>query len=450
VRKILWSTAAVAMLAIAYGYFVDPRFLWLGSTATDLAILGGLARLTALPGLLALAGVAVLFASWRWHQQLALAVAPLDHDGAVQLVRYPSVTIVRPVRGRDVGAEDNFRAALDTGYPGDVETLFVFDDHNDPGLPVARQVVAEHRAARRPGRADVVVAGAPPPGRTGKLNAMIVGAERATGSLIGFGDSDTRPDRNVLRGVVEALKTTPGAGSAFAPVLVNQPPTAAGDALYAIMQNAMYSPLAAQAAGRSRTLPFIMGQLMVFERAALDAIGGVRAAQGQLVDDMAIGRALHEAGYANVMSRAPLHIATGGMSLAEFIPVYRRWMLFSKNGLPLSFTWRQWMTGVAFYGALVIAMAAFATGGWAAALPGLAAVGFVGASQLVLHRRYGGAPIPLRMAWTAWAVFLLAPAILVSNWIHHDVAWRGRVYTVDTHAALAPVVAHAGGDRRVA
>ncbi|HEX4457919.1 MAG TPA: glycosyltransferase [Polyangia bacterium] len=451
-RKLLGITAAVAALAVGYAYFVDPRFIWLGSTATDLALLGALAKLTALPGLLALAGIAVLVASWRWHHELALAVAPLDHDGAVQLVRYPSVTIVRPVRGRDVGAEDNFRAALDTGYPGEVETLFVFDDHDDPGLPVARAVVAEHRARGRGGRADVIVAGAPPPGRTGKLNAMIVGAERASGSLIGFGDSDTRPDRNVLRGVVEALETTPGAGAAFAPVLVDQAPTAAGDALYAIMQNAMYSPLAAQAAGPKRTLPFIMGQLMVFERHALDAIGGVRAAQGQLVDDMAIGRALHEAGYLNVMSRAPLHIATGGMTLRELIPVYRRWMLFSKNGLPLSFTWRQWLTGVSFYGALAIAMAALATGSWAAALPALAAVGFVGASQLVLQRRYGGAAIPLRMAWVAWGVFLLAPAILVSNWLRHDVAWRGRVYAVDAKAALATVVAHEplAAGRRVA
>src|ERR1700753_680528 len=140
-------------------------FVWSFAVA---ATLGALSRLAPPAGLLAFGGMALLFATWRWHQQLALAIAPLDHDGAVQLVRYPSVTIVRPVRGRDVGAEDNFRAALDTGYPGDVETVFVFDDQNDPGLPVARQVVAEHRAARRPGRADVVVAGSPPPGRTGK------------------------------------------------------------------------------------------------------------------------------------------------------------------------------------------------------------------------------------------------------------------------------------------
>jgi ceramide glucosyltransferase len=393
-----------------------------------------------LGGFFAALGALVLLSAWRWHRRLAKAIAPTG-EGARTLNWYPSVTVVRPVRGRDVGAEDNFRAALDTGYPGEVETLFIFDDHNDPGLPVARAVVAEHRAAGRPGRADVIVAGAPPPGRTGKLNAMIVGAERASGWLIGFGDSDTRPDHQVLRGVVETLMTTKRAGAAFAPVLVNQPARAAGDALYALMQNALYSPLAAYAAGEQRTLPFIMGQLMVFKREALDAIGGVRSVQGQLVDDMAIGKRIHEAGYKNVMSRAPLHIATGGMSLREFIPVFKRWMMFSKNGLPLSFTWRQWVTGVQFAAALALSVAGLLSAQPLAALPALAALALVGWSQLALQRLYGGAAMPPRLAWTAWGVFLIAPAVLVSNMLRRNVNWRGRVYQLNGAAALAPAAA---------
>src|SRR4051794_29366602 len=204
-----------------YLYAFEPHFM-VGSAATDLAILGAAQKLLSLPSLLAAAGALVLALAWRWHSQLAAAVAPRD-DRDVRLTRYPSVTIVRPVRGKDVGAEDNFRAALDTGYPGEVETLFIFDDDDDPGLPVAQKVVAEHRASGRAGTADVIVAGSPPPGRTGKLNAMVVGEERAKNELIGFGDSDTRPDHDVLKGVVEALMTTNGAGSAFAPVLVHLP-----------------------------------------------------------------------------------------------------------------------------------------------------------------------------------------------------------------------------------
>ena len=44
------------------------------------------------------------------------------------------------------------------------------------------------------------------------------------------------------------------AGSAFAPILVHQPARKLGDAFYALMQNALYAPLAAHMAGRKRDL----------------------------------------------------------------------------------------------------------------------------------------------------------------------------------------------------
>jgi ceramide glucosyltransferase len=347
------------------------------------------------------------------------------------------VTVIRPVRGKDVGAAENFTAALDTGYPGEVETLFIFDDDKDPGLPVAREVVAKHRASGRPGTADVIVAGAPPPGRTGKLNAMVVGQRRARGELIVFGDSDTRPDHNVLRGVVDTLLVSPDNGSAFAPVLVHKPAQAGGDVLYALMQNALYSPLAAWASGEKRELPFIMGQLMVFRREALQAIGGVESVQGQLVDDMAIGKRVYEAGYKNVMSRSPLHIATGGMTLRQFLPVFRRWMSFSRNGLPTSFVWRQWLQGAGFFVSLIAMIAALATGNALVALVPAAALTAQSASLFILQRRYGGAPIPMRWFWTPVAFFLISPVILLQNMLKRKVEWRGREYQLGKSDALA-------------
>ena len=325
------------------------------------AALAAFASLSMLGLVLGGIGLAVLLLVLGWHRALSAAIAPRPATVATRR-RYPSVTVIRPVRGKDVGAAENFTAALDTGYPGEVETLFIFDDDNDPGLPVARAVVAAHRASGRSGTADVIVAGSPPPGRTGKLNAMVVGQRRARGELIAFGDSDTRPDHDVLRGIVDSLLASPWNGSAFAPVLVHQPARAAGDVLYALMQNALYSPLAAWAAGERRQLPFIMGQLMVFRREALQAIGGVESVQGQLVDDMAIGKRLHDIGWRNVMSRHPLHIATGGMTLKQFLPVFRRWMSFSRNGLPTSFVWRQWAQGAGFFIAFIAALLALATG----------------------------------------------------------------------------------------
>jgi ceramide glucosyltransferase len=413
-------------------------FAVVGSSLSGLTRMAPRAPLSSL-GLgdaLALIGLVVLALALSWHRQLARAIAPRPLARSLRK-HYPSITVVRPVRGKDVGAAANFRAALDTGYPGEVETLFIFDDEMDPGLPVARAVVEEHRASGRPGRADVVIAGAPPPGRTGKLNAMVVGQRRARGELIAFGDSDTRPDHDVLRAAVETLLASRQNGAAFAPVLVNQRAQAAGDVLYALMQNALYSPLAAWFAGERRELPFIMGQLMVFRREALAAIGGVASVQGQLVDDMAIGRRLHEHGYRNVMSRHPLHIATGGMTLGQFLPVFRRWMMFSRNGMPTSFVWRQWLQGAEFGAALIALVVALATSHFIAAMAPFAALVAIGASLLVLQRRHGGAPIPARYAWASVGFFLIAPYVLVQNLLKKRVEWRGREYRLDAAAALA-------------
>jgi ceramide glucosyltransferase len=384
--------------------------------------------------ILGMIGFVVLALIVRWHRKLSAALEAPETPRIVRK-RYPSITVVRPVRGKDVGAAENFAAALDTGYPGDVETLFVFDDDKDPGLPVARAVIAEHVAKGRPGSADVIVAGAPPRGRTGKLNAMVVGQRIARGELIAFGDSDTRPDHDVLREAVDTLLASKENGSAFAPVLVHKSAKGAGDVLYALMQNGLYAPLAARQSGSRRELPFIMGQLMVFRRSALEAIGGVESVQGQLVDDMAIGKRIHEAGYQNVMSRHPLHIVTGGMSLRQFVPVFGRWMMFSRNGLPTSFVWRQWLQGAGFYVSLLAAIVALATGHVAAAALPSAALVAQAASMLILQRKNGGASIPAKWWVMPIVFFLISPYVLVKNMLKRKVDWRGREYQLDTAVA---------------
>ena len=382
-------------------------------------------------------GIALIVAFVAWERVLSRASRRADPPRQ-KLWHYPSVSVIRPVRGADVGARENFEAALDTGYPGDVETLFVFDDESDPGLPIARDVVRAHERSGKPGRASVLVAGAPPPARTGKLNAMIVGAARARGSLIAFGDSDTRPDRELLRELVETLMTSRRAGSVFAPVVIDDAPRGAGDVLYALMQNALYAPLAARAAARDDgALPFIMGQIMVFKREALDAIGGVQSATGQLVDDMYLGRRVAAAGYRNILVKRGLKVPTGGLGLRDFLPIYRRWMAFSRNGLPLSFTWPQWLLGGGFFAAVMTAVvtALFAPP-IALVAPALAIAAFT-VTLLRLNRAYGGAPVPLRWAWTPALLLLVAPGVLVSTLLRKQVGWRGRTYDVDRTAALA-------------
>ncbi len=378
-----------------------------------------------------LLGVALLIDLAWSHRQLARSIhrrrAPMPRSAS-----YPSITVIRPVRGRDVGADENFRAALDTGYPGEVETLFIVDDESDPAWPLLEQAIA-----RDPEHARLLVAGPPPAGRTGKLNAMIVGVEAARGELIAFGDSDTRPDRDVLRVIVETLLSEPGAGSAFAPVVVENHCGTAGDAGYALLIDALYGPAVALASRSSGDLPFIMGQLMVVKRSTLAAIGGLDCARGQLVDDMHIGACVARAGLRNIQSSHPLTIVTGGMSMGDFFRLYRRWLMFSRAGLPRSFTWPMWQRGIEFYlGAAALAFAVATGHPLVALLPAVALTAFC-ASLARLQRAFGGRPIPARHLWMTAALFVISPIVLVACIVHRQVNWRGRAYALDAAARLA-------------
>jgi ceramide glucosyltransferase len=380
---------------------------------------------------------AIIIDLLAWHGRFARAI-DRPPPPSRPLERYRSVTVVRPIRGVDPGMEENLRAALDTGYPGEVETLFVFDEETDPGLLLARRAVEEHRAAGRPGRAEVIVAGAPPPGRTGKLNAMIVGLKRARGELVAFGDSDTRPHCGLLAELASALAAGgERAGCAFAPVVVVGPFQTIGDAGYALLLNALYGPAVARAAARCHELPFIMGQLMLFRRETLAAIGGLECAEGQLTDDMYIGRCVHRAGLTNIMIKRPLAIAAGGLGFAAFLGLYRRWLLFGENGLSMSFTWPLWLRGAEFWGAIALMVVALITGAFPAAAVAALALLLHGVSTQRLARKLGAPALAPAQSAMAWVLYLFAP-IMAATTIKRRVNWRGRDYALGARAALDP------------
>jgi ceramide glucosyltransferase len=382
------------------------------------------------------------------HRALAsyvLGIARRSH----KLGRYPSLTVVRPIKGLDFGLELNLAAALDHGYPGEVEMLFVFDHPGEPGVAAVQAALAA-RKARPPrersgdGPVDILFCGAPPAGMTGKLNAMMVGAARAKGELVVFADSDTRTDRHSLRVLVETLMSDPGAGSAFAPVYVASSAQTPGDAGYALMLNALYGPMAAGLAADAqsaasdgpRALPFIMGQLMVVRREALAQVGGVGCARGQLVDDMHIGVRLNNAGFRNLVSPHPVAIHAENLTGSEFLSIFARWIAFGR-ALPTSFNLRGLWRGLEIWLAAILTAVYALHDRPVAALLGVMAMAAIGLSLVRLHRLSGGAPLPLRFSWVGVGLLLLGPAVYIGTFLRRQVSWRGRTYRLDAAARLA-------------
>jgi ceramide glucosyltransferase len=380
-------------------------------------------------------GAVLIVLIFLGHRQMARAIRrpPILPP---RLDRYPSVTVIRPIRGLDIGSRQNAEALLDQNYPGEQETLFILDTETDPAYPVMVELVKARSSAGK-GRAEVLIAGKPPPGRTGKLNAMVLGEEQAKGELIAFSDSDTRPTPDLLRVLVEELVARPDAGDTFSPVVAHSDVTTAGDVGYELLVNAWYGEAVALAASERGELSFVMGQMMVFTRKALAAVGGVKCAEGQFVDDMYIGQCVAKAGFKNVLVPYPLRIVTGGLGLRQFIRVFRRWMLFSQGGLPWSFVRPNWFRGVLYFTALGAIGFAIATSDWVGAIgPAMAAALFVW-SQVSLQTRFGGQPVAVKHLWVPVVLPVIAALVTLSTKVNRQVDWRGRSYSLDASAKLA-------------
>jgi ceramide glucosyltransferase len=385
----------------------------------------------------AVAGAALLLGLLLDHARLVRALRPRAFPP--RRGTYPSVTVIRPIRGLDVGAAENVEAAFAHGYPGPVEILFVFDDAGEPAVPLVRSAIARHAAAGHPpGEARIVFCGPPPPGRTGKLNAMLAGVREARGDLLAFVDSDVRPAPGALRLLVDTLQSASDAGAAFAPVVVTEAPQTVGDTAYALLLNGLYGPAVEASLERGGgSLPFIMGQFMVLRRPAVAAIGGLEAAAGQLVDDMYLGARLHAAGWRNMVAPRAVPVIQRGLALRSFLQLYVRWITFSRTGLAgRSVRVQNIVRALVFWLGLSTAIAAAAFQAWLGVALLLAAAVGVASSINRLYERSAGLRLPPRLRWVAFALLSSAPAIYAATLTQRRVAWRGRTYGLDDHARL--------------
>ena len=113
----------------------------------------------------------------------------------VRLSKYPSVTVIVPIRGVDQNLEGNVRSILSQDYDGPVKFVFVLDDLNDPAYRVIEGLVKNLRNVK-----VVLSQGA------GKGYALSTGLKYADTDVVVFADSDIYVHGDWLRALVNALK----------------------------------------------------------------------------------------------------------------------------------------------------------------------------------------------------------------------------------------------------
>ena len=374
--------------------------------------------------IMTLALLALTAASWAfWLVALAAVQRHVRARSPAPPPAFPMVSLLKPVRGVDPGARENFESFFRLEYPT-FELLFAVADPDDPVLPLLETLRREHP------RIPVQILVAPAPGPNRKADLLHALARAALAPVLVVTDGDMRVEPSYLREVVGAL-SQPGVGLVTCAYRGAEPASLPAR-LEALHMGVTFLP-SAVVASRVFGVPFAMGATMALRRSDLDAIGGFAPLADHLADDYQLGARVAALGRRIVVCRHVVTSVLGRTSFRDGWDREVRWARCTRASRPLGHV------GYALTFATPLGAAAFLASGGApvgiAALAGSLALRWAVAAGISRATGDGASLralplLPLRDALTAavWAVALFG----------HRVVWRGEAFDVDRAGRLRP------------
>ncbi|HET6513788.1 MAG TPA: bacteriohopanetetrol glucosamine biosynthesis glycosyltransferase HpnI [Thermodesulfovibrionales bacterium] len=220
-----------------------------------------------------------LFAVWRFRAPSAYCFQ--------DVLRWPPVTILKPVCGPEKGLKENLRSACLQDYP-EFQVVFSVQDPADPAIPLLREIHEEFGPDRVSVAVENVLAGP-----NGKINNLLGALRHARYDVLVISDSDVRLRSDYLKAVVAPL-ADPGVG--FACTLYRA--TSADrwfERMELLTMNADFIPgvVFAYLSGASR---FCLGCSVALRRQSLKEMGGLESLANYLAEDYEMGRRLWVSG----------------------------------------------------------------------------------------------------------------------------------------------------------
>ncbi len=338
----------------------------------------------------------------------------------------PPVSILKPVRGLDCDAYENFATFCRLDYP-EYEILFCVGETSDPAIQVIERLQRDfpHRKIR-------LLVGAPEIGASRKVNKMCRLASEASSDLLVISDSDVRVEPSYLRDVVAPF-ADPEVGavtSFFRSTTVGGGFGATLDAAGSAVEFAASALLAQKMEG----IRFTLGATMATTKKRLAEIGGFEALANHYVDDFELGNRIAGRGHRVEFAPTPVCLVYPRETFSEFFRHELRWTIGLRNVRPAGHAAMIFTFGLPW---TVLAAVAAPTFAWA--------VSFIGAYLALRYAVYltlGAWGLRDEIVRRYWWLAPLRDAVNFSVWVasffSNRIRWRGLEFRVK-EGLLIPV-----------
>jgi ceramide glucosyltransferase len=361
-----------------------------------------------------------IYSAWRFYRRQR---EPLDNFT-------PLVSILKPVRGLDPQAYENFASFCRQNYP-EYEILFGVSDKDDPVLSVIERIQRDF-----PERHIRLLIGSDTAGASSKVTKLCRLVREARHDLLVISDSDMRVEPDYLRTVVAPFHD-PQVGAVTCPYMVLEP-RGLGSQLEGIGESSDFYA-GVLTAWFLEGVRFTMGSTMATTRQRLAEIGGFEQLVDHFIEDFELGNRIAARGYRVELLPYPVGMILPVQGVREYFAHQLRWMIATRHVRPLGYIgmvlthglpWAVAAAGLApspevaagylgSYAVLRLAMA------WM--------VGVRGLKDPVLQRKLWLLPLRDALAFSIWTVGLFS----------NRIEWRGREFIIQK-GHLIPIAARDG------
>jgi glycosyltransferase involved in cell wall biosynthesis len=202
----------------------------------------------------------------------------------------PSVSVIVPARNEEVSLKSCLHSLV--AQAGVTFEIIVVDDHSTDRT---REIASAFSNSAGHPRVCVIEAGPLPAGWTGKNNAVATGAKTARGEWLLFTDADTVHLPGSLARSIDEAKRHHAALLSYSPEQVVESfwEKALMPVIFAELA-ASYHP--SQVSDSKSSAAAANGQYILITREAYDAVGGHTAIATNLLEDVALARAVKQSG----------------------------------------------------------------------------------------------------------------------------------------------------------